>query len=104
MFTKNKGARSRKPSSLNKTAIGSASLLTAAEILDYRRLSLLKQGWETIAIKIKYHKSRYVQYASGNIREYVNDTFLKEEKTVLMSELLERYFRKLSQEGVNAPS
>ena len=33
MFTKNKGARSRKPSSLNKTAIGSASLLEAAEIL-----------------------------------------------------------------------
>lgn len=38
------------------------------------------------------------------MREYVNDTVLKEEKTVLMSELLERYFRKLSQKGVNAPS
>lgn len=33
MFTKNKGARSRQPQ--NKRAIGSASLLKAAEILDY---------------------------------------------------------------------
>ena len=39
----------------------------------------------------------------SNIREYVNDTVLKERKAVKMSELLERYIRKLSQEGVNAP-
>ena len=42
--------------------------------------------------------------ALGNIREYVNDTVLKEGKAVKMSELLERYVRKLSQEGVNDPS
>ena len=42
--------------------------------------------------------------AFGNIREYVNDTVLMEGKAVKMSELLERYVRKLSQEGVNAPS
>ena len=42
--------------------------------------------------------------AFSNIREYVNNTVLKERKAVKMSELLERYIRKLSQEGVNAPS
>ena len=88
------------------------------------------QGQDTIAIEIKYHKSCYVQYvragallkleeqncedqdiasesynrAFSNIREYVNDTVLKEKKAVKMSELLERYICKLSQEGVNAPS
>ena len=41
--------------------------------------------------------------AFSNIREYVNVTVLKERKAVKMSELLEHYIRKLSQEGVNAP-
>ena len=130
MLTKNKGARSREPLSLNMTATGSASLLKAAQIRDDRRLLLQIQGQDTIAIEIKYHKSCYVQYvragalakfeeqncedediasesynrAFSNIREYVNDTVLKERKAVKMSELLERYIRKLSQEGVNAPS
>ena len=61
-LTKNKGARSREPLSLNKTATGSASLLKAAEIRDDRRLLLQLQGKDTIAIGIKYHKSCYVQY------------------------------------------
>ena len=130
MLTKNKGARSREPLSLNMTTTGSASLLKAAEIRDGRRLLLQIQGQDTIAIEIKYHKSCYTQYvrpgalakledqncedediasetynrAFGNIREYVNDTVLKEGKAVKMSELLERYVRKLLQEGVNAPS
>ena len=130
MLTKNKGARSREPLSLNMTTTGSASLLKAAEIRDDRRLLLQIQGQDTIAIEIKYHKSCYAQYvrpgalakledqncedediasgtynrAFGNIREYVNDTVLMEGKAVKMSELLERYVRKLSQEGVNAPS
>ena len=33
----------------------------------------------------------------GNNREYVEDTVLKEEKAVKMSEFLERHVRKLSQ-------
>ena len=41
--------------------------------------------------------------AFDSIREYVNDTVLKEGKAVKMSELLERYVDKLSQEGVNTP-
>ena len=41
--------------------------------------------------------------AFDSIREYVNDTVLKEGKAVKMSELLKRYVDKLSQEGVNAP-
>ena len=130
MLTKNKGARSREPLSLNMTATGSASLLKAAQTRDDRRLLLQIQGQETIAIEIKYHKSCYVQYvragalekleeqncedediacesynrAFSNIRGYVNDTVLKERKVVKMSELLKRYIRKLSQEGVNAPN
>ena len=130
MLTKNKGARSREPLSLNMTATGSASLLKAAQIQDDRRLLLKIQGQDTIAIEIKYHKSCYVQYVRpgalakleekncedediasesyngvfDNIREYVNDTVLKEGKAVKMSELLEHYVDKLSQEGVNAPS
>ena len=129
ILTKNKGARSREPLSLNMTATGSALLLKAAEIRDDRRLLLQIQGQDTIAIDIKYHKSCYVQYvrpgalakleeqncddediagksynrAFGSIREYVNDTVLKEGKAIKMSELLERYIRNLSQEGVNAP-
>ena len=130
MLTKNKGARSRETLSLNMTATGSASLLKAAQIRDDRRLLLQIQGQDTIAIEIKYHKSCYIQYvragalakleeqncedediasksynrAFSNIREYVNVTVLKERKAVKMSELLEGYIRKLSQEGVNAPS
>ena len=42
--------------------------------------------------------------AFSNIREYVNDTVLKERKAMMMSKLLECYISKLSQEGVNAPS
>ena len=112
------------------TTTSSASLLKAAEIRDDRRLLLQIQGQDTIAIEIKYHKTCYAQYvrpgalakledqncededvasetynrAFGNIREYVNNTLLKEGKAVKMSELLEWYVRKLSQEGVNAPS
>ena len=96
----------------------------------YRRLLLQIHAQDTIAIEIKYHKSCYVQYvragalakleeqncedkdiasesynrAFSNIREYVKNTVLRERKAVKMSELLERYIRKLSQEGVNAPS
>ena len=40
MLTKNKGARSREPLSLNMTATSSASLLKAAQIRDDRRLLL----------------------------------------------------------------
>ena len=130
MLTKNKGARSREPLSLNMTATGSASLLKAAQIRDDRRLLLQIHGQDTIAMEIKYRKSCYVQYvragalakleeqncedeniaresynrAFSNIREYVNNTVLKERKAVKMSELLEQYIRKQSQEGVNAPS
>ena len=130
MLTKNKGARSREPLSLNMTATGSASLLKAAQIRDDRRLLLQIHGQDTIAMEIKYRKSCYVQYvragalkkleeqncedkdianesynrAFSNIREYVKNTVLRERKAVKMSELLERYIRKLSQEGVNAPS
>ena len=131
MLTKNKGARSREPLSLNMTATGSASLLKAAQIRDDRRLFLQIHGQDTIAMEIKYHKSCYVQYvragalakleeqncedediasesynrAFSNIREYViNNTVLKERKAVKMSELLQCYIRKLSQEGVSAPS
>ena len=129
-LTKNKGARSREPLSLNKTATGSASLLKAAEIRDDRRLLLQLQGKDTIAIGIKYHKSCYVQYvrpgalakleekncedediasesynrAFSSIREFVKDAVLKGEKAVKISELLERFVSKLSEEGVSAPS
>ena len=58
MLTKNKGARSREPLSLNMTATGSASLLKAAQIRDDRRLLLQIHGQDTIAID----KSCYVQY------------------------------------------
>ena len=86
------------------TATGSASLLKVAQVRDGRRLLLQIQGQDTIAIEIKYHKSCYFQYvragtlakleeqnwedediasesynrAYSNIREYVNDTVLKE--------------------------
>ena len=120
-LTKNKGARSREPLSLNKTATGSASLLKAAEIRDDRRLLLQLQGKDTIAIGIKYHKSCYVQYvrpgalakleekncedediasesynrAFSSIREFVKDAVLKGEKAVKISELLERFVSKV---------
>ena len=47
--------------------------------------------------------SKSYNRAFSNIREYVNNTVLKERKAVKMSEQLECYIRKLSQ-GVNAPS
>ena len=130
MLTQNKGSRSREPLSLNMTATGSASLLKAAQIRDDRRLLLQYKAKTPSQLKTKYYKSCYVQYvragalaklekqncehediasesynrAFSNVREYVNNTVLKERKAVKMSELLERYIRKLSQEGVNAPS
>lgn len=36
----------------------------------------------------------------GNNREYVEDTVLKEEKAMKVSEFLERHVRKLSQKGM----
>ena len=48
--------------------------------------------------------SKSYNRAFSNIREFVKDAVLREEKAMKMSELLERFVSKLSEEGVTAPS